>query len=117
MSNTSALPLQSFATCSADSRTRSATSTPAPSAARRRKNVHAADNRHVVGPAVDFFHAPLAARRGRQKTREVARAVADHRQRLLSERGEDQFALLALCQRLAALRVHDFRVEMVLPDR
>ena len=51
-----------------------------------------------------------------QQPGQVAGAVADHRHRLLGQRGEDQLALLAVGQHLAGDRVDDLRVEVVLPD-
>ena len=82
----------------------------------RRKDVDAADDEHVVRAAGNLFHAPHSARSRRQEPREVARAVADDRQRFLCERGENQLAFFALRQQCAALRVDDLRVEVVLPD-
>ena len=49
----------------------------------RREQVDAADDQHVVAAADDLAHAPHAARGRRQQPRQVARAVADDRQRLL----------------------------------
>src|ERR1700760_771731 len=82
----------------------------------RREQVHAADDQHVVGAADNLAHAAHAARGGRQQAREVARAVADHREGLLGERGEDELALLAVGQHLAGLGVDDLGIEMVFPD-
>ena len=47
---------------------------------------------------------------------DVARAVADHRHGLLAQRGQHQFAFLAVGQRLAGLEVNDFRVKPILED-
>ena len=58
----------------------------------RGEHVHAADDEHVVGAAGDLVDAAHRARSRRQQPGEVARAVADHRQRLLGERGEHQLA-------------------------
>ena len=82
----------------------------------RGEDVDAADDQHVVAAADDLAHAAHAARGGRQQPRQVARAVADHRQRLLGQRGEDQLAFLAVGQHRAGLGVDDLGVEMVLPD-
>jgi hypothetical protein len=81
-----------------------------------REHVDAADDHHVVGPAGDLFHAPHAARRAGQQAGQVAGAVADDRQRLLGQRGEHQFALLAVGQHFAGLRVDDLGVEVIFPD-
>ena len=57
-----------------------------------------------------------AARAGHiAQTSNVARAVADHRQRLLGQRRDDQFAGLAHRQRLQRLRIDDLEQEMILP--
>ena len=47
---------------------------------------------------------------------DIARAVAQQRERLLGDRGEDQLALRALRQNLAGVRVDDLGDEMVLVD-
>src|SRR5688500_2954716 len=80
------------------------------------KQVHTSDNQHVVGAAAHASHTPHRARGRRQETRAVARAIADHGQRFLGERGEDELALLSVRQHPAALRVDDLGVEMVFPD-
>ena len=53
---------------------------------------------------------------GGKQARQVAGAVADDRQRFLGERGEHQFALLAVGQHFAGIGVDDLRIEMVFPD-
>ncbi len=83
----------------------------------RRVHVDAADDEHVIGApayAPDAADRPPAAAALRQDLGDVARAVADHRHRLLRERGEHQLALAAVGQRLAALGVDDLGVEVVL---
>ena len=82
----------------------------------RREHVDAADDQHVVAAADDLAHAAHAARGGRQQARQVARAVADDRQRFLGQRGEDEFAFAAVGQHLAGLGVDDLGVEVVFPD-
>ncbi len=47
---------------------------------------------------------------------DVSRPVADERERLLRQRGEDEHALVALGERLARLGVDDLREEVVLVD-
>ena len=81
----------------------------------RREHVDAADDQHVVGAAGDLLHAAHRARRAGQQAREVARAVADDRQRLLGERGEHQLALLAVGQHLAGLGIDRSRDRNGLP--
>src|SRR5687767_347061 len=58
----------------------------------RGEDVDATDDQHVVGAAGDLLDAPHGARAARKEAREVARAVADHRQRFLRQRGDDQLA-------------------------
>ena len=48
----------------------------------RRKHIHPADDQHVVAAPGDLLHAPHRARRSRQQARQIARAIADDRQRL-----------------------------------
>src|SRR6476646_7019033 len=83
----------------------------------RREHVDTADDQHVVGATRDALHAAHRARSGRSEPREVARAVADHRQRFLGERGEHQLAFLAVGQWSATRRVDDFGIEVIFPDR
>jgi len=81
--------------------------------------VHAADDEHVVAPTRDPAHStdrPPARAQLRIDGRDVPRPVADHRHRPLRERGEDQFALGTIGERLARRRVDDLRVEVVLED-
>ena len=82
----------------------------------RREHVDAAHDHHVVGAAGHLLHAPHGARRARQEPCQVARAIADDRHRLLGQRGEDEFAALAVRQHAAALRVDDLGIEVVFPD-
>ena len=64
----------------------------------RREHVDAAHDHHVVGAAGHLLHASHAARGSGQKARQIARAVADHRHRLLGQRREHQFSPLAIGQ-------------------
>ena len=82
----------------------------------RREDVNAANDQHIVAAAADAVHTAHAARGCREQTRQVAGPVADHRQRLFGQRGEQQFTLLAVIQRRAVVRVDDLRVEMIFPD-
>ena len=85
----------------------------------RREDVDAADDEHVVAAAADALHAAdRASARARlgDEGGQVVRPVADHRHRALAQRGEHQFALGAVGQQLAGLRVHDLRVEVVLEN-
>ena len=68
-----------------------------------------------VRPVI-FSIRRIGARGAGQQPGQVAGAVADHRHRLLGQRGEDQLALLAVGQHLAGHRVDDLGVEVVLPD-
>ena len=52
-----------------------------------------------------------------KQPRQIARAIADDRHRLLGQRREDELALFAVRQRLARVRIDDFRKKMILPDR
>ena len=58
-----------------------------------REDVDAADDHHVVAPPGHTLHPAMRSERGAgEETREVARAVADDRHRLLRERREDELA-------------------------
>ena len=82
----------------------------------RREDVHTADNEHVIAATADPVHAAHGAGGTRQQTGQVTGAIADHRQRLFGQRGEQQFALLAVIKRGAVVRVDDLRVEVIFPD-
>ncbi len=82
-----------------------------------REHVDAAHDHHVVGAAGDLLHPPEGGvRRPGQQPGQVAGPVADHRHRLLAQRGEDELALLAVGQHLHRDRVDDLGQEVVLPD-
>src|SRR5262245_7825426 len=84
----------------------------------RRINVDAADDEHVVvapGDAADAHVAAAAAAAPVGKARDVARAIADHRQRLLGERRDDELSLGALGQDPAGLGIDDLEEKVVLP--
>src|SRR5262247_367287 len=83
----------------------------------RREDVHTADDEHVVTAAGDARHAPHRASGPWSEARQVPRAVADHRQRFLSERGEHELPGAAIGQDVAGRGVDDLRVEVILPDR
>ena len=84
-----------------------------------REDVDAVDDEHVVGAGVDAVHdahrAPALALLNLE-AREVAGAVAHHRGAEAVEGGEDEFAFLAVGQRLEGVGIDDLRVEVVLPD-
>ena len=80
------------------------------------EDVHAADDQHVVAAPGDLVDAPHRAAGAGQQAGEVAGAVADHRHRLLGERGEHQLAAFAVGQHLSGDRVDDLGVEVVFPD-
>src|SRR5262249_46141285 len=82
----------------------------------RRKEIHAADDHHVVATRVDAGDAPEGSRRAGQQSGEIARAVADDRQRLLAERGEDELPRLSVRARRSRVRVDDLGIEVILPD-
>ena len=82
-------------------------------------DVDAPDDEHVVGARVHLAvprEDPPARAGPVAEAGQVAGAVADHRQRLLGERGEDQLALLAVGHRLAGRRVDHLDQEVVLVD-
>ena len=67
----------------------------------RGKYVHAADDQHIVAAALDPLDPPHGARRSRQQSGEIARAIADDRHAFLGQSGEDQLAALSICERVA----------------
>ena len=58
----------------------------------------------------------VRTRRARQDHGDVARTIADHGHGLLAQRGQNQFALGAVGQRLACLGIHDLRIEVIFED-
>ena len=82
----------------------------------RRKHVDAAHDHHVVRAAGDLLDPTHRTRRAGQQAREIARAIADDRHRLLGERGKHQFARLTVRQHLPRLGIDYLRIEMILPD-
>ena len=81
------------------------------------EDVHPAHDHHVVGASGDLLHpAEGGVRRPGQQPGQVTGAVADHRHRLLGQRGEHQLALLAVGQHLHRHRVDHLGQEVVLPD-
>ena len=80
------------------------------------EDVDAAQDHHVVRASRHLLHPPHRARGAGQQPRQVARPVADDRERLLGERGEDQLAQLAIRQHRAGLGVDHLGVEVILPD-
>ena len=83
----------------------------------RRKNIDPADDHHVVRSASDFLHPAHGSRCAGQQTGQVARPIANDRQRFLGQRGQHQFTRLAVGHNRAAHRIDDFREKVVLPDR
>ncbi len=81
------------------------------------EDVHPTHHQHVVGPPPHLLHthhgAPALALFGVQH-RPVPGSVADQRQPLFGEGGEDQFAGCVVAQRLPGMGVNDLRYEMVL---
>ena len=82
----------------------------------RREYVDAANDQHVVRAAGDLVHAAERARGRCQQARQIAGAVANHREGFLGQRGEHQFAFGAVGQHFAGIGVDDFWVEMVFPN-
>src|SRR5438132_4162258 len=80
-----------------------------------RKHVDAADDQHVVRAARDLLDPPHRARSRRHEPRQIARAVANDRQRFFAERREYELALLAVGQHRAGLGVDDLGIEVVFP--
>ena len=81
------------------------------------EDVDAADLQHVVRAAHDLLHARVRAAalaRLSGDLGQIARAVAQKRHGLLGQRGDDQFALLALVFRFQRLRIDDLGQEVVL---
>jgi hypothetical protein len=82
-----------------------------------REQIDTAQDDHVVRASRDLLHAPHAGSSGAgEKPRQIAGAIADHRERFLGQRGEDQFALFAVGQHRAGLGIDHLGVEMILPD-
>ncbi len=84
----------------------------------RRIDVHPADDEHVViatGDAHDANVTAPARTRFVAQPSDIARPIANHRQRFLGERGDDQLAGFADRQRLQGLGIDDFEDEMVFP--
>src|SRR5262245_65303413 len=68
------------------------------------EDVNAAHDHHVVGASRNPFHAAHRACGARQQAGEIARAIADYGHGLFAEGRENQLALPALGQYLAAYR-------------
>ena len=66
--------------------------------------------KHVVDATQHLVHAharPAAAALLGVQARAIACAAANHRHRCLGQRGEDEFALFVIRQRLAAVGIDD----------
>ncbi len=81
-----------------------------------RKDIYAAQDDHIVRPAGDFLHPAHAPRGSRQKTGQVAGAIADHRQTFFGQGREHQFAHLTVLNDLTGLRIDDFGIEVIFPN-
>src|SRR6185369_7441752 len=84
----------------------------------RRIDVDAADDEHVIvapGHAHDADMGASTRARLMAEPRDVACAIADHRQRLLGERGNDELASLADGTWRKRLRIDYLEQEMILP--
>src|SRR5690606_22313187 len=82
----------------------------------RRVDVHPAQHDHVVAAPGDLAHPAHRAGGAGQQPGEVPGAVADDRHGLFGQRGEHEFPLAAVRQRLPGDRIDDLGVEVVLPD-
>src|SRR5680860_719734 len=83
----------------------------------RGEDVHPPHNDHVVGSGIHFCVAGKgpAARAGPEgHAGEVAGAIAEYGHRLFGERGEDEFAFLALGHSLARRGIDHLRNEVIL---
>ena len=84
-----------------------------------REHVDAADDHHVVASAHRLAHLDVRSAAGALFARQhadIARSVAEKRERLLVERGEYQLSLCAVGKRLACVGIDDLGVEVVLVD-
>ena len=82
----------------------------------RWKDIHAAQDDHIVAAPGNLLHPPHAARSARQQACQVAGAVADDGEGLFGERGKDQLAHLAFGHQRACFWVDDLGIEMILPN-
>src|SRR5450631_1787173 len=78
------------------------------------KDVDATNNQHVIAASGDLVHTAHVVRRARQKAAQITRTITDDRQRLLRQRGKDQFTIDTVGQNFTRVRVNDFRVEVIL---
>ncbi len=81
-------------------------------------DIDAADDEHVVvapGYAHDAHMSAAAGARLVAEPRDVARAIADHRQRLLGERRDDELATLLDRNRRERRGIDHLEQEMILP--
>ena len=83
----------------------------------RREEVGAADDEHVVAPALDALDAAHGPGGAGHEAGQVAGAVADDGHRFLGERGEDELAFGAVGEHFAGFRIDHFGQEMVFPER
>ena len=85
----------------------------------RREYIDAADDQHIIGTSARFRHpdmrAAAAAFLACQDT-DIFGAVADHRKCLFVNCRKDQFALCAIRQDLARIRINDLSYKMILID-
>jgi hypothetical protein len=84
-----------------------------------RKHVDSSDDHHVVDPAgesSDLRVGPAARARIGDQSSHVAAAIADHREGLLRQGGQDQLAERALRDRVEGVGVDHFREEMIVEE-
>ena len=84
-----------------------------------RKHVYAADDQHIVRPAQTFFHPdncpPAGTLIGLQHS-EVARAIAQQRQRFFGQACKNKFARGSVRKNFLCNGIYDFRNEMIFKD-
>ena len=83
------------------------------------EDVDALDDHHIIAAALHLFHPDVGAPAGTGgvvEAGDVAGAVAQKRQRLFKERGDNQLAGGARGQHLAGFGIDDLRDKMILPD-
>src|SRR5262249_31117675 len=84
----------------------------------RRKHIDATDDQHVVVAPGHTHDAGMGAAAGAwlmAEPRDIARAIADHRQRFLRKRGDDEFAAFADGTWYERLRIDHLEQKMILP--
>ena len=84
-----------------------------------REDIDPLDDQHIIGASHDPAHPskrPPAGTGPRQEAGQVAGPVADDREGLFGQRGDDQFTNLARCYRFKGLRIEDLDQKVVFVD-